>query len=447
MTGAEMRFGERWLSLGLVLGCFVIYLATTVHGNINTDVWSANFLSWRIGTTANPWLDGVDVGFLAHDPNRHVWMMVAANGHTVITRAPGVVVVSLPAYFLLHPSHMTMFPGSLTAAALTAGSVLLMFRALTDRLPTWQALVAALAFGFCSPVWSISANGVWPHTVTGLGIAGIAWASATRRWWWAGAFGGIAMWARPHAGVIVAFVGLYLAWRRREPAIALKAGSTAGAFLVALCVWTHWIYGTWNPTGSYDGQGLVNAAHDNWLQPVNQLGMWIAPDRGILVWTPVVLLLLPALVRSWRTLPDWSQALLLAGLLYTFIQAEMNSFTGGYLFYGYRYGLGFLACATPALSMSVPRAGRLAARLLGPTLAVQLMAFAAGAISDGLWLGPQSVWRTNAFVHAVDRLGWPGWVLVAMFAVLGAVTGRLAASHATSQESQPGPRPAVAGLA
>jgi alpha-1,2-mannosyltransferase len=324
---------------------------------------------------------------------------------------------------------MSLFPGSVTAAALTAGSVLLMFQALATRQRKGHALLGALAFGFCTPVWSISANGVWPHTVTGFAIAGMAWTSATGRWWWCGAFGGIALWARPHMAVVAAILGLYLAWRRRDPAIAVKTGAASFAFLAASSAWTHWIYGTWSPTGSYGSSTLVSGAEHYWLDPANQLGMWIAPDRGILVWTPVVFLLLPALARSWRDLPDWSRALLLAGLVYTVLEAELNRFSGGFLFYGYRYGLEFLVCATPALAFSVSRVGQVARKLLGPVLMVQLAAFASGAISDGLWLGLDSVWRTNAFVHAVDTAGVAGWILLALFAGLGVVLGKMVVDH------------------
>ena len=57
--------------------------------------------------------------------------------------------------------------------------------------------------------------------------------------------------------------------------------------------------------------------------------MWVSPDRGILVYTPILLVLLPALLRSWRQLPTWTTSLLLAGLAYTIVQAALISFTGG----------------------------------------------------------------------------------------------------------------------
>ena len=123
--------------------------------------------------------------------------------------------------------------------------------ALSSLITTIEACVGAAVFGLTTPMWSVAANGIWPHTITTLGIAGMAWAAATRRWWLVGLFGGVVLWGRLHAAVIVAVVGLYVAWRRREPAIAVRIGLMGGLALALICVWSRWMYGTWSPTASY----------------------------------------------------------------------------------------------------------------------------------------------------------------------------------------------------
>ncbi len=40
-----------------------------------------------------------------------MWIKEAANGHTVISRFPGVVAIGLPAYAIARPDHMTVIPG------------------------------------------------------------------------------------------------------------------------------------------------------------------------------------------------------------------------------------------------------------------------------------------------------------------------------------------------
>jgi hypothetical protein len=409
--------------LFLVAGA--LYVATISHSLVSLDVWTANFASWHLVSTGHPWIEGLKIPILSHTGIRDVWVLHAANGHTVIGRSPGVVAVTMPAYWLAHSSSMTTVPGGVTAAVLTAASLVLLMSALVRSIPMRNALAASVAFGFCTPVWSVAANGVWPHTVTIFGLCGMAWAAATGRWWWMGFFGGVAIWGRLTAALIVAIAGILIGVERRDRRIVLRVGVVSAAALALLCVWSRQMYGVWSPTASYDSSTLSDHAASNRFSIVNQLGMWISPDRGILVWTPVILLLLPALVRSWRDLPDWSRALTWAGLVYTLVQASLGSFTGGEVLYGYRYGLEMLTCATPALALASPRAGRIAAALLGPVLALQLAAIAYGAVRDTAWLPLDQAWHHNAFVEALRQNGTAGWVVLVVCVGVGHLAGRI----------------------
>lgn len=402
----------------------LVYAATVARSHFSADIWTSNFASWHVAKTGSPWVDGIPFPSFDQNPLRAQWFL-DVHGHTVIGRSPGVVAAALPAYWLARPAHMTTLPGALTAAVLTGLAVMLMFLALRRRISGRDAMLATLVFGFATPVWSVAANDVWPHTITVLGITGMAWAATRDRWWLLGVFGGITLWGRLHAAVIVAIVGLFLAWRRRDPALAVRVGVSSGFFLLLMMVWTHWMYATWNPTASYDTSPFVQYAEDNRFSIVNQLGLWVSPGRGILVWTPLIVLLLPAVVRSWRTLPDWTQALMYAGLAYTVLQGALNRFSGGDKFYGYRLGLEFLACGTPAFALSARRAGPVARRLLGPVIAVQALAITAGAIVDGGFIGTPQAWHANGFVVVIDKVGPVGWVTVVLSAGLGVLAARM----------------------
>ena len=63
-----------------------------------------------------------------------------------------------------------------TAALASALASDVMFLALRTRISERRAAAACLVLGFATPVWSVAADAVWPHTVTLLGIAGMAWA-------------------------------------------------------------------------------------------------------------------------------------------------------------------------------------------------------------------------------------------------------------------------------
>jgi len=424
--------------VALFVLAFLAYALTAAYATVSLDVQSANRASWITATTGAPWTEDIALPELDDNPLREVWLREAPNGHEVIGRSPGVVAAAMPAYWAadqLGLDRFSLAPGALTAAALTAGSLVFLALALEPVAGRRRALLTAVAFGFTTPVWSIAANGVWPHTITVFGITGMAWAASSRRWWLVGLFGGITLWGRLHAAVIVAALGLFLAWRRRDPRIALKTGSVSLVFLALLAWWTRWMYGTWDPTASYDTSVFADYAETHRLSVVNQLGMWISPDRGVLVWTPVVLLLTPALVRSWRELPDWSKALLVAGLGYTLLQAFLNRFSGGDTFYGYRLGLEFLACATPALALALPRATTWERRVLGPLLGLQAAAIMVGATSDRFFVSTDRVWTTNAFAEAV--LANPE--ILIPFCLAAMVLGGLAARALTVRSDDGGP--------
>jgi alpha-1,2-mannosyltransferase len=419
-----------WLApLVLFLCALGVYTLTVVRAHYSADIWTANFASWHLATTGKPWVEGITFPAFDHNPLRGEWFL-ETHGHTVIGRSPGVIAVQLPAYWISDTSGMTVLPGALTAAVLTAMSVLLTYLALRRVTSNVHAIVATLVFGFTTPVWSVAANDVWPHTVTVLGIAGMTWCATHDRWWLAGVLGGVTLWGRLHAALIVAVLGLFLAWRRRDPMIAVRVGVPSTLFLAAMSIWTRWMYGSWNPTASYDTSPFVDYAETNRLSIVNQAGLWISPGRGLLVWTPVLLVLVPALLRSWRSLPDWSRALVYGGLAYTFLQGALNRYSGGDLFYGYRLTLEFLACATPAFVLSIRRIGPVARWILGPVIAIQALGIGVGAIVDGGFVGTGAAWRMNGFVVVVDHVGVVGWVTVLLAAVLGVLVTRVLAPEA-----------------
>lgn len=419
----------------LFLISFLVYALTISHGLVSMDVWTANYGSWHLTHAGNPWIEGIRIPLLDHNPLRHEWVLDAKNGHSVVGRSPGVIAATMPAYWLLSPSAFSTIPGGLSAAVLTAGSLTLVFLTLRRSLRDRDAMLVAVVFGFTTPVWSVAANGMWPHTITVFGICGMAWAASTGRWWWAGVFGGFTLWGRLHAAVIVAVFGLLVGLRRRSIRVVVQVGAPSGALLILMSVWTRWMYGTWNPMASYDTGPFADYAAGHRLDPLNQLGFWVAPDRGIFVWTPVILLLLPALVRSWSGLPDWSRSMLWGGLTYTVLQGVLNRFSGGDTFYGYRLGLEMVACATPALALSTARMGSFARVMLGPVIALQFVAISYGAPRDSAYLPNDQVWHHNAFEEALRHGGPGGWIAVMLAVFIGFLSQRVWCERASTDKA------------
>jgi alpha-1,2-mannosyltransferase len=411
------------------LGAFVAFALSASHTKVSVDVMAADYSAWTITRTGSPRIDSGDL--YAGYPLRHQFVRETSSGHEVVGRSPGVVAAALPAYRAFHPGAMTVVPGALTAAALTALALTLFFLLLARDLARQTAVFATLALGFSTPVWSVAANGMWPHTLTVLGILGLAWAARRERWWLAGAFGGVVLWGRLHAVLIVVVVAVLVALWRRDVRVLTRLAVPSVAALVAMCGWNAWVYGSWSPTAAYQTSQFSRYALEHGLSVVNQLGFWVSPDRGLLAWTPALVVLAPAVVRSWRDLPDWSRALVWGGLAYTVMQGVLDGFTGGAGFYGYRLGLEMLACLAPAVALSLPRTRPLERRVLGPVLGIQFFAIATGSVVERFYLSAPRAWTDNAFAHVISEAGLVGYALVALAAAIGVFAGHLWARRST----------------
>lgn len=387
------------LALAVFAVTFAVYLPTAEAKSL--DVLSADVAAWQVAATGTTTFDPDLFPELDESPLRDVWIGERSDGTLVISRTPGTIAPAVPAYWFTQPESRTDEPAEFTAALMTAIAVAVLFIVLTRHISRQQALAATAVVAFTTPVWSVSADGMWPHTITALAIAGMAWAADRDRWWSLGALGGLAMWGRPHAAIICAVVGVWIAWRRRDPIIALKAGAAGSVMLTLLAIWNHWFYGTWSPTGLRDP---MTYSREESLAVVNQLGLWISPDRGILVWTPIILLLSASVARNWKNLPEWSRALLVGGLIYTIAQGQANKYSGGSAFWPYRLGIEMVLTAAPAFALSITSMGAVARRIWPHVAIVQGAAIFVGAV--GLTLMPEvNTGRPELLVQGLTACG------------------------------------------
>lgn len=386
----------------LVLFCALACLyALTTNPDPSPDARTAEFAARHIAMTGDPVPDISDFPLLDDNIIRETWIVQTADGREAVGRAPGVIAAVVPAYALARPTTVSPVPGAITAALLTAAAVTLFFLLLRGRSGTPRALVAAILLGVATPVWSVSADAIWPHTLTTLGIVGTAWAADRGRWWVVGLFGGVLLWGRLHAALICAVVGLGLAWSRRRPWIAWRVGLASGAALALVSVWTRWMYGSWDPTSGYRVTDFTGAAAGYALDPLNHLGLLVSADRGLLWWCPLLLVLGPTAWRHRHDLPDWSRWLASGGTAYVVSQAALNRFSGGDHFYGYRTSLELVVCLAPALALATPHLSERARGWFVPVAVVQVVLIAPGAVSDDMYVPVRDVWWRNAFVDAL----------------------------------------------
>lgn len=430
---------RRWLG-ALLAAALLAVLVSTTSSTPSVDAASASLQGWRIATSGEPWLEDVDLDATPYDyDSPPYWTGPSKHGHEVVFRSPGITAASVPAYLGSgsDPADFRIRPAGVVAAVLVWLAVLLVFGALRPRLGSRLAggVAAVLALG--TPLWSVAADAMWPHTLTVLGLAGMAWAASRDRWLLAGVLGGIGLTGRLHLSLAVAVLGTGVGLARRSwrPVVLVAAGSLPFLFLAA--AWSRWLYGEWDPAGGYpqaDAYAERATSQSLFGTLANEAGLWVSLDRGFLVWTPVALLLLPALLRSWRHQPDWARVLVVGGLLYTAVQGLMNHFAGGSAFYGYRLTLELLLSLAPALALAIPHAGRLARAALPFVAGLQVGATAVGAVFDSPGLPLERAWTGNAFLEILD--GAPAlvvpWVLCG---VLGVLAARVLADDSAEPET------------
>lgn len=413
--------------LGLTAAVLAIYLATIETTGSHIDVYSANLASWRIARSGTPWLEAVR-HTIRPDIWDRLWIGTNPMGHAVVYRSAGEIAAAVPAYLLsgLFTSSFSVVPASVTAAVLTSLTVLMLMASLRGVVSDLTMLAVGAATALTTPYWTTASDRLWTHTVTDLALAGVAWSSRRERWWLVGVFGGVGLWARLHVALIVAVVALGLAWSRRSPRIALVVGAWGALFTAAVCVWSHWMYGVWSPTGGYGTPGhyassvATTGALDH---AANLAGLLVSPGRGLLVWTPVLVLLLPAVMRGWRSAPDWTRLLALGGTAYLVVQGLIDKFHGGDGFFAYRLGLETLTCLVPLYAVSLAHAGRLARALLGPVLGVQFVVMAIGSTMLTFDVLKAHAWRENT-IWLMTRSYPSSWAVLGAGAVLGLVVAR-----------------------
>ncbi|MFC7502002.1 hypothetical protein ACOACQ_01605 [Nocardioides sp. CPCC 206347] len=431
----------------LGLASVIIFGLTSLNAPRTTDVVSADVAAWQLATTGSPWLDDVE-----DDDLPGTWTVEslftttnADNGHEVVARSPGPIAAAVPAYAVEYlisagasSTKMSFLPAGFTAALLATCALMLLAGSLPTSVPRHVTLTAAAALAFTTPYWTVVGGSLWTHTVTAVGIGGMAWAAHRDRWLLVGLFGGVAVLGRLHLALTVAIVGLSVAATRRQPGIALRVGAASAPAIAVLSLWGHWFYGSWSPTTGYAAGDLAAwpATRTWWEQLGDLLGMLISPGYGIFVWTPVLLILIPSVIRGWREVPDWARALAIGGFFYLLIQVYLNPYHGGNGFWGYRLPLESLCCAFPLLAMSLAHLGERSRALLTPLLGFQLGTMALGAVLGLGLLQKDAAWGWRHYTLA--SAAGTSVAAVALFLLIGMTTAYLVRSRLVGIETPSG---------
>jgi hypothetical protein len=268
---------------------------------------------------------------------------VYVRGHFYDSHPPIGPVLALPVYALpawigipRRPELIANMFSKLAASIMAALSAMLIFRASRRLLSALEiapaprgaaaadrserlAMLAAVAYGLGTSIWSTASLAMWTHTPAILGFSAVLAALTIGRPGVAGLVAAGAVFARPATAPAMALIGLYLVhrlvrgagdagWRSAEAASLQKdvlrfaaAGALAGLAGIA---YNYWLFGNavggapfrtgfWvkelGTTGMFEGSLRVGLA-----------GLTFSPNRGILIYTPVVVVAVVGAVRAWR---------------------------------------------------------------------------------------------------------------------------------------------------
>jgi hypothetical protein len=286
----------------------------------------------------------------------------------------------------------------LTASCLTAGAVVFVFLSLTRIVEARHAMLTALGLGLGTNYWAGVSQTLGQHELVAFGMSLALWG-----WWRAtapslahlavGALGlAIAGAARPQIAPMIVVLGAalvsHIGWRRA----AWPLGLIAGVSLLEVAR-NLWWFG--HPLGAAMNIESVHLAVHNvsgalaghpWT---NAAALLVSPSRGLLIFSPVVLVALAGLRRN-RFTPDlrW----LAGAAAVQFVAYSCYSVWWGGHTFGPRYTLDLLIMLTPFAALGV---AFVAARPWAATAAGVLLAWSVTVSAVGAFVYPNDKWNSE----------------------------------------------------
>ena len=235
--------------------------------------------------------------------------------------------------------------GALTASLLTALAAVFVFLAARGLVRPLPALLVALAFGLGSCAWPVSSQALWQHPASSFCLSLGAWlllrsGERPRAAAWCGAALGMAVLCRPATAVVVVCVGAYLLGTDRRRCAYYVLGGLP--LLVILAAYNGYYFGSPLVFGQTVASKIIflrdtGSEHlwqSSWRDSLP--GLLLSPSRGLVWFSPVLLLGLVSAVAVWRE-PRYRILIPLqaAVVLMILVAGKWSDWSGG-LTWGYR---------------------------------------------------------------------------------------------------------------
>ena len=325
----------------------------------------------------------------------------------------GAALLGLPGYALLDlfvelesDRFWWWHGGALTASLLTALAAVFVFLAARGLVRPLPALLAALAFGLGSCAWPVSSQALWQHPASSFCLSLGAWlllrsGERPRAAAWCGAALGMAVLCRPATAVAVVCVGAYLLWTDRRRCAYYVLGGLP--LLVILAAYNGYYFGSplvFGQTVASQIIALRDTGSDNlwqssWLESLP--GLLLSPSRGLVWFSPVLVLGLASAVAVWRE-PRFRPLIPLqaAAVLMILVAGRWFDWWGGTT-WGYRS----IVDTTPLLALlTVPLVERMIAGRGTRVLFAALLVWSAGVQFVGAWSYSAIGWLEQWMEHA-----------------------------------------------
>lgn len=397
------RRRDRRAAFALFLFVLVVYLATAAYTvNQVNDNRAMSLTAWSVGTQGTfalpeAWRDEIP------------WQVDGVDGRLYTDRFPGTALWGAPFHTLTkwmldrgtpgHPMLLNYAPSGVAAATGTALAVMLSFHVFRRLANRPEAVWATLVLAFATGTWSISADALWNHGITHLTLVAGLLALTDGKHARSGLAYAAAVITRPQTAVVPAIMGIWKGWTTRSLRPVMLVGAVSLLGVAAMAAYSRTLFGTWLPIAGYGEQKVQQVATIPLMDFVQRMALALAhPQRGILLYAPFLLVLVPFTGRGWRVSPWWVRASAIAGVMYLVVQMRSNAYHGGAHFFGARLPLETLVLSTPLMLrtwqayVSKTRIWRRACLAL---VAVALVMHAAGATVFSTRTGGAADWQTR----------------------------------------------------
>jgi hypothetical protein len=298
------------------------------------DTWGTIYTAVALVRRHAIWLDSY-IGIIQQHAGVHPYMVTTGPGGHLVNVVPSAAsllalpVVAVFSLFGVQPGDFGtwMEAGMLTAALTAAGSVAVLHRVLTRLTSRRRAALVAATYAFATLEWGVSGQALWQHSGATLALSVALLAFVDGRPTLAGAALASMVAFRPNAAVIFVLL-LPLVGRQARTWARFALG--LAPFVVPLLAYNAIAFGS--PFHQGYGSGHLRSQLTPDLHAIGEglLGLVLAPGRGLLVYSPVLVFAAVGLVRSWR-IPLYLWAGVASGV-YVLVAANSTEWYGGQSF-------------------------------------------------------------------------------------------------------------------